>query len=473
MNDLILLKHELLLTLLLFIFILVKLGKEIPNSFFLKMANTLLLLNFIIGFFGNHEGQMFASMFQTNNLMAFQKNILNGGLLLISLSSSRWLNRHAHLPEFFMLMIAALLGMFFMISANNLLVFYLALELATIPLAALCSFDLDKRQSSEAGMKMIMSSAFASGILLMGISLVYGVTGTLSFSEMSSSLTGNPLTAFALILLFAGFAFKLSVVPFHLWTADVYEGSPVAVTSFLSVISKGAMVFVFTSVLYQVFKPVQEVMYQLIFIGAILSMTIGNFFAMRQQNLKRFLAFSSIAQVGFILTGISGYSQTGASSATFFVFVYVFSNLAAFAVAGIVSSASGKEYIDDYKGLYRTNPYLSGVMAAALFSLAGIPPTAGFFGKFFLLTAGAGQGNYVLITIAALNMILSLYNYLRIVRVMFIDKNENAIGSVQLSFSERIAIMICIAGILLAGLWNAPYQTIHHYVTEALAITAF
>lgn len=473
MTDLILLKHELLLTLLLFVFILLKLGKEIPNSSFLKLANVLLLINFILGFFGNQDGQMFASMFQTNELMALQKNILNGGLLLISLSSSRWLSNHAHLPEFFMLIVATLLGMFFMISANNLLVFYLALELATIPLAALCSFDLDKRQSSEAGMKMIMSSAFASGILLMGISLVYGVTGTLAFSEMSSRLASDQLTVFALILLFAGFAFKLSVVPFHLWTADVYEGSPVAVTSYLSVISKGAMVFVFTSVMYQVFKPMQDVMYQLIFIGAVLSMTIGNLFAMRQQNIKRFLAFSSIAQVGFILTGISGYSHAGASSATFFVLVYVFSNLAAFAVAGIISTASGKETIDDYKGFYRTNPLLSWVMAAALFSLAGIPPTAGFFGKFFLLTAGAGKGNYVLITIAALNMIISLYYYLRIVRAMFMDKNENAIYPVNLSFNERAAIIICIAGILLAGIWNVPFNTIHHSVTEALPITAF
>lgn len=473
MSDLILLKHELLLTLLLFVFILVKLGKEITNSSFLKMANALLLINFIIGFFGNQHGQMFASMFQTNELMTLQKNILNGGLLLISLSSSRWLNNHIHLPEFFMLIIATLLGMFFMISANNLLVFYLALELATIPLAALCSFDLDKRQSSEAGMKMIMSSAFASGILLMGISLVYGVTGTLAFSEMSSHLAADQLTVFALILLFAGFAFKLSVVPFHLWTADVYEGSPVAVTSYLSVISKGAMVFVFTSVLYQVFRPMQDVMYQLIFIGAVLSMTIGNLFAMRQQNIKRFLAFSSIAQVGFILTGISGYSHAGASSATFFVLVYLFSNLAAFAVAGIISSASGKETIDDYKSFYRTNPLLSWGMATALFSLAGIPPTAGFFGKFFLLTAGAGKGNYVLITIAALNMIISLYYYLRIVRAMFMDKNENVICPVNLTFNERISIILCIAGILLSGLWNAPFNIIHHSVTETLLITAF
>lgn len=468
MTDLILLKHELLLTLLLFVFILVKLSKEISNASFLKLANALLLINFIIGFFGNQQGEMFASMFQTNDLMALQKNILNGGLLLISLSSTRWLSNHAHLPEFFMLIVATLLGMFFMISANNLLVFYLSLELATIPLAALCSFDLDKRQSSEAGMKMIMSSAFASAILLMGISLVYGVTGTLSFTEMSSRLLSDQLTVFAFILLFAGFAFKLSVVPFHLWTADVYEGSPVAVTSFLSVISKGAMVFVFNSVLYQVFRPMQDVMYQLLFIGAVLSMTIGNFFAMRQQNIKRFLAFSSIAQVGFILTGISGYSQAGASSASFFILVYVFSNLAAFAVAGIISSASGKESIDDYKGFYRTNPLLSWVMAAALFSLAGIPPTAGFFGKFFLLAAGAGKGNYVLITIAALNMIISLYYYLRIIRAMFMDKNENTLSTVKLNSNEWLAIGICLSGIMVVGLFSSFFEYIHSVTLHAL-----
>jgi NADH-quinone oxidoreductase subunit N len=473
MSELILLKHELLLTLLLFIFILVKLGRGLSDFSFLKLANSLLLLNFIIGFSGNQDGEMFASLFHTNPLMVLQKNILNGGLLIISLFSTRWLLKHAHLPEFFMLMVSSLLGMFFMISANNLLVLYLALELATLPLAALCNFDLDKRQSSEAGMKMIMSSAFASGMLLMGISLVYGLTGTLSLAEIPLRLEADRLTMVAFVFLFAGFAFKLSVVPFHLWTADVYQGSPVAVTAFLSVISKGAMVFVFTTLLYQAFKPLQEVLYLLIVAGAVLSMTLGNLFALHQQNIKRFLAFSSIAQVGFILTGISGYSLTAASSASYFVLVYVFSNLAAFSVVAVVSSFSGKETIDDFKGFYHTNPLLSWVMALALFSLAGIPPTAGFFGKFFLLTSGAANGNFILITIAALNMIVALYYYLRLIRAMFMESSGNAISPVALTLNEKLAITICVAGILVSGIWNVPFNSIHRHASEAFSMSFF
>ena len=269
-------------------------------------------------------------MFHTNPLIGFQKNILNLGTYLISLLFAGWLKKSEHMPEFFMLMLSALLGMFFMISSGNLLMFYLSLELATIPVAALANFDLEKKISSEAAMKMILSSAFSSGILLFGISLVYGATGTLSFAELPHQLNGSPLLLLSLVLLFTGFAFKLSVVPFHLWTADVYEGSPIAVTAFLSVISKGSIAFIFISALYNVFQPLHDTWYKMLVILAIATMVIGNLFAIRQQNIKRFLAFSSIAQVGFILVGMSSNSNAGIASVVYFILIYVFSNLAAF-----------------------------------------------------------------------------------------------------------------------------------------------
>lgn len=458
MNDLLLLKHELLLTALLLLFILIKLGKEISNSRFIKTTYVLLLLNFIAGFISNQSGSLFGNMFFTDEFVLLQKNILNLSVVLIAFSSYRWMEPHRHLPEYFILLTASLLGMFFMISSGNLLMFYLGLELSAIPLAALCNFDLDKKSSSEAGMKMILSSAFASGILLMGISLLYGTCGTLSFSELSYAIYGNPLQVFAFILLFAGFAFKLSIVPFHLWTADVYEGSPVSVTAFLSVVSKGAMVFAFTSVLYRVFPNMEEPVYHTLFITAVATMTIGNLFAVRQQNLKRFLAFSSIAQVGFILVGISGFSPEGVAAAVYFILVYAFSNLAAFAVIGLITSGTGKENINDYRGLVNTNPLLAWTLTIAFFSLAGIPPAAGFFGKFFLLAAGAGKGNFVLISIAALNMIVSLYYYLRVVRAMFMDKNETPLPVVARDGYFNIVLIVCLAGITLAGLWNLPYN---------------
>jgi NADH-quinone oxidoreductase subunit N len=459
---LILMKSELLLTLLLFILLFLKLGSEgWKIESLLNLINFLLLINLVTGFFFNNEGELFNGMFRTNSTITFEKNILNFGTLIISMQAFSWLKNHKHLLEFYMLLLSTLIGMFFMISSNNLLMFYLGLELSTIPLAALSNFDLEKRQSSEAAMKMIMSSAFSSGILLFGISMVYGTTGALSLSNLTSHLDGSPLQLFAFILLFTGFAFKMSAVPFHLWTADVYEGSPVPVTSYLSVVSKGAIIFVFVSVLYKVFNSLAQMWYSVLYLTSILTMIIGNLFAIRQNNLKRFLAFSSIAQVGFILIGISGSSQMATASVIYFILIYVFSNLGAFGVISVVSALTGKENMDDYKSFYNTNPMLCWVLTISLFSLAGIPPTAGFFGKLFLLAAGAEKGNYLLITIAALNMVVSLYYYLKIVKTMFMDKNEQPIEKINAPSISNFALIICVTGIIIIGFVPQIYEYIY------------
>jgi NADH-quinone oxidoreductase subunit N len=293
---------------------------------------------------------------------------------------------------------------------------------------------------------------------------LYGSTGTLGFAELAATITGSPLQIFAFVLILAGFGFKISAVPFHLWTADVYEGAPIPVTSYLSVISKGAILFVFVSVLYTVFRSLDSTWYYMLFMISVATMLIGNLFAIRQQNMKRFLAFSSIAQVGFILVGISGQSTEGSAALIFFVLIYIFSNLAAFGVVSLVSSTHGRENVDDYKGFYQTNPALAWVLAIALFSLAGIPPTAGFFGKFFLILAGAGKGNWLLISIAALNMIISLYYYLRVIKAMFMDHNASPLEKVQLPLSPKIALAICVAGILVTGLYSGAYQYIFKLV---------
>jgi NADH-quinone oxidoreductase subunit N len=454
-------KSELVITFIIFLLLFIKIGKGMKNESLLSLVQVLLLLNFIAGFFFNKEGNLFGDMFYTTPLIAFQKNILNLGIYLISLLCADWLKKTPHLPEFFLLLLSALLGMFLMISSGNLLIFYLSLELATIPVAAMANFDLDKKRSSEGAMKMILSSAFSSGILLFGISLVYGTTGTINFPGISQLLDSSPLQILAFVFLFTGFAFKLSIVPFHLWTADVYEGSPIAVTSFLSVISKGAVAFVFMTFLFRVFQPMQDTWYTMIVILAVVTMVIGNLFALRQQNIKRFLAFSSIAQVGFILVGISSNNPMGLTAVVYFVLIYVFSNLAAFGVASVIAEQSGKENIDDYRGLYKTNPFLSWIMALALFSLAGIPPTAGFFGKLFLLTAGGSNGAYWFIIVAALNMIISLYYYLRVIRAIFMDKNENPVEKLHIHAPVKFGLLICGAGIVLVGLLSWIYDYIH------------
>ena len=461
MNDfLTLMKPELVITGIIFLLLFIKVGKGLKNETMLLMIQVLLLLNFVSGFFFNTEGSLFDGMYVTTNMIVLQKSILNLSVYLISLLFAGWFKKSEHMPEFFMLMLSALLGMFFLISSGNLLMFFLALELATIPVAAMANFDLDKNRSSEAAMKMILSSAFSSGILLFGISLMYGATGTISFAELPQHLNGSPLQILALVFLFSAFAFKLSIVPFHLWTADVYEGAPMATTAFLSVVSKGAVAFIFMATLYKVFQPMQALWYNMIVILAIATMLIGNLFALRQQNIKRFLAFSSIAQVGFILVGISSNSIQGITSVVYFILIYVFSNLAAFGVAAAISSQTNRENIDDYKGLYQTNPFLSWVLALALFSLAGIPPTAGFFGKLFLLTAGASKGSYLFIIVAALNMIISLYYYLRVIRSVFMDKNDLPLEKINIEPSAKLGLMICAAGIVLVGLLSWIYDYI-------------
>ena len=461
MNEfLILMKPELMISVIIFLLLFIKIGKGMANNNLLVLIQGFLLINFAAGFMAVEEGSLFGGLYKTGLLIIYQKNILNLGVFLISLLFGDWFKQSNNLAEFFILLLSALLGMSFLLSSNNLLMFYLSLELATIPVAAMANFDLQKRKSSEAAMKMILSSAFSSGILLFGISLVYGATGTLSFEILPSVITMNPLQIMAFVFLFAAFAFKLSIVPFHLWTADVYEGSPVATTAFLSVISKGAFAFVFITALYKVFQPLHDVWYNLIIILSIATMLIGNLFALRQQNIKRFLAFSSIAQVGFILVGISSNSAAGVTSVVYFILIYIFSNLAAFAVAAIISSQANKENIDDYKGLYQTNPFLSWMMALALFSLAGVPPTAGFFGKLFLITAGAKGASYGFVIFVSLNLVISLYYYLKIVRAMFIDKNETPIAPVKFSGSVKIGLLICAAGIVLTGFASWIYEYI-------------
>jgi NADH-quinone oxidoreductase subunit N len=456
-----LMKPELVVTAILFLLLFIKIGKGMKNETILPLIQSLLLINFVFGFFFNKQGVLFDGAYSTSSLIVFEKNILSLGVFLISLLNTDWLKKSQHLPEFFMLMLSALLGMFFLISSGTLLMFFLSLELATIPVAAMANFDLDKKTSSEAAMKMILSSAFSSGILLFGISLLYGATGTISFAQLPQLLDGSPLQVLAFVFLFTAFAFKLSIVPFHLWTADVYEGSPIAVSSFLSVISKGSVAFIFISTLYKVFQPMHDVWYAMLVILAIATMVIGNLFAIRQQNIKRFLAFSSIAQVGFILVGIIGNDHAALTSVVYFILIYTLSNLAAFGVASVISEQTGKENIDDYKGLYKTNPLLSWILALALFSLAGIPPTAGFFGKLFLITAGASKGAYWFITFVSLNLIVSLYYYLRIIRAVFMDKNEQPIEKIRINPAAKLGLLICGAGIILIGMISWIYDYIN------------
>ena len=417
----------------------------------------------IAGFLPSVAGSLFGGMYVNTGTTLLMKNILNIGVLLVFIQSVTWLKKEENsekISEYFLLLISTLAGMDFMISAGHFLMFYIGIELATIPIAALAAYDRYKNKSAEAGIKLILSSALSSGILLYGLSMIYGTTGTLYFSEVATHFGNTNLQILGFIFFFAGMAFKISIVPFHLWTADVYEGSPVNITSYLSVISKGAALFILIIILFTVFPIIIATWQKTIFVTSVLTMTIGNLFAIRQQNLKRFLAFSSISQAGYILLGFIGGNQLGMASVIYYVLVYIFSNLGAFGVVIAISNATGKENMDDYNGLYHTNPKLSLIMTLALFSLAGIPPVAGFFGKFFLFTAAAQKGFYLLVLIAVLNTIISLFYYLLIVKAMFINKSEMPIEKFRSDFPTRFALGICVAGIVVTGFASIIFEVI-------------
>ena len=460
-NFFILFKQELWLTAILFILLISKLKDKQPAATSLLTGiNILLLLNFLSGFFFNAEGSLFGKMFVTNHLHVFEKNILNLAALLISLQSTKWLENHEHIIEFYVLMISSLLGMFFMISAANVLMLYVGLELSTIPLAAVANFDLKRKTSGEAAMKLIISSAFSSAILLLGISFIYGCTGSLDFADINNLLHKEPLHAAAFLLFFVGLLFKVSAVPFHLWTADVYEGSPVAVTSFLSVASKAAAVFALLNVLNKMAQPLCSIWHDALIWISLLTIIVGNLFALRQQNIKRLLAFSSVSQVGFLLLAASANSSLGNAAIIYFILIYVFSNLAAFGVIALVSAVKQKETLTDYHAFYTNNKFLSWCLSIALFSLAGVPPTAGFFGKLFLLMSASQGITFTVLTIAALNMVVSMYYYLRVVRTLFANNENECLEAIEVPITAKIALVICVAGILLTGVLSGAYNYI-------------
>lgn len=465
-TDLLLMRHEISLLVILLLLIVGEITfQKGQKRSLLHFAIFLFGLHTALGFFPLAESSLFGGMFRSNELIHFFKNILNIGVLILLLQSADWLENKMFSRErgmeFFILLFSSLLGIYYMISAGDFLMFYIGLELSTIPVAALAAFELSKRRSGEAGIKFILSAALASGVALFGISMLYATSGSIYFEDIIPVITANNLTILGFILFFAGLAFKISLVPFHFWTADVYEGAPISIASYLSVISKGAAAFILLILLFTVMKPLMHIWENMLYALAVITMFIGNLFALRQQNMKRFLAFSSIAQAGFILLGLMTGTQLGTATVIYFITIYIFSNLAAFGVVQAISSQTGKEYMDDYNGLYRTNPRLSLIMMLALFSLAGIPPIAGFFGKFFLFTAAASEGYYLLVFLAVVNVTISLYYYLLVVRAMFIRKNDNPIPLINNKLYMRLGLIITVVGILALGLYSPLYDYIY------------
>ena len=415
-------------------------------------------------------GEAFGGMFESSAPTWVMKNILNVGVVLVLLQAVEWTNSDfvsIRRGEFYELTLLTLLGMFLMISARHFLLFVIGLETASLPIAALAAFEKRYYESHEAAAKYIFTAIFSSAIFLLGISFVYGMSGTLYFRDIASRIAGehSALLIAALAFVIAGVGFKLSLVPFHQWTADVYQGAPTAVTSYLSVISKGAAAFSFLVILVQVFGAAYSQVWEwMLYAVIILTITLGNLFAMRQRNLKRFLAFSSISQAGYIMLGVIAVNVMGMSSMIYYVLVYIFSNLAAFGVIAAIERQTGRVTMDDYNGLFKTNPWLAFTMMLAMFSLGGIPPFAGFFSKFFIFVGACHQGSvaiYVLVLIALINTIISLYYYLLVVKAMFLRQDDCVIPTIKSHWSERAGLILCVLGIVFIGLVSCIYVYIN------------
>ena len=393
------------------------------------------------------------------------KAILTFGTLVVVIMAQKWVESQKRLAgEFYMLIVSTLLGMFMMMSSGSFLLFFLGLEMASVPLACMVAFDRHRKESAEGAAKYILVATFSSGVMLFGISFIYAATGTLYFDDVCAAVSNSPLCIMGLVFFFSGLGFKISLVPFHFWTADTYQGAPTPVTGYLSVISKGAAAITLCTILMKAFAPMVEYWDYMLYIVIVLSITVANLFAIRQSELKRFMAFSSISQAGYIMLAVVGNGQMGVAALTYYVLVYIVANMAVFTVINVVEqNNNGRTDMAAYNGFYQTNPKLSFLMTLALFSLAGIPPFAGMFSKFFVFMAGVQNGEpmaYGVVFIALVNTVVSLYYYLLIVKAMYITKTETPLPTFESDGNTKLALAICTAGIALFGVASCVYEWI-------------
>ena len=407
----------------------------------------------------------FGGMYVATQAINVMKMVLTFGTFIVVIMAESWAAKQQRIAgEFYMLILSTLLGMFMMMSAGSFLLFFLGLEMASVPLACMVAFDRHRKESAEGAAKYILVATFSSGVMLFGISFIYAATGTLYFDDVCAAVSNSPLCIMGLVFFFSGLGFKISLVPFHFWTADTYQGAPTPVTGYLSVISKGAAAITLCTILMKAFAPMVEYWDYMLYIVIVLSITVANLFAIRQNELKRFMAFSSISQAGYIMLAVVGNGQLGVAALTYYVLVYIVANMAVFTVINVVEqNNNGRTDMAAYNGFYQTNPKLSFLMTLALFSLAGIPPFAGMFSKFFVFMAGVQNGEpmaYGVVFIALVNTVVSLYYYLLIVKAMYITKTENPLPTFQSDDATKLALGICTAGIALFGVASCVYEWI-------------
>lgn len=432
-------------------------GKGIMGTVaFLGLVIALLLSTSGFG----REQALFNGVYQVDSYGGFFKILFILAGLLVILSASGYIKRFdRRANEFYSFLVFALLGMMVMASAGELITLYIGLELMTISFYILTAYLLNNELSVEAGLKYLILGAISSAVLLFGISLVYAVSGTTVIIEIAANIQFQPALVAGIILMIAGFAFKISLVPFHMWAPDIYQGAPIPVTAFLAVGSKAAAIAAFVRV-FMLALPLPQFEWGLVLaVLAAFTIVLGNLVALVQTDIKRLLAYSSIAQAGYILVGMAAGNEYGLKGVLFYAMLYVFSNLGAFAVATAVEVATGSTSLEAFKALGKRSPMLAAIMTVCLLSLAGIPPLAGFVGKFYLFSGAIGAGYLWLAFVGLIMSMVSVYYYLMVAKAMYIGDN-NDMTPIRPDIPTRVALWICLTATLLIGVYPAPLSAL-------------
>lgn len=448
---------------------------------YFAFVGCLLSLGAALPLYDGPEGWLFHRMIVLDNFSLFFKVVsLVAALLVIWISSSSQEVKSIHQGEYYTILLTSALGMFFMASSTNLLMAYLSLELVSLTSYILTGFLPRNRRSSEAALKYLIYGGVASGTMIYGMSWIFGMAGSLDYAQINEALAqggANRLSLFiAFILILAGFGYKVVFVPFHMWSPDVYQGAPTPITAFLSVGSNAAGVAILVRFFFPAVSRVTDDGDWLFLTGvewphfllvvSMVTMTLGNLCALNQQNVKRLLAYSGIAHAGYILMGLVVLNNEGLKAMLFYIVVYLIMNLGAFLVVVIVANATGREDIEGYRGLAWRGAAIPAVcMAIFLFSLTGLPPLAGFIGKFFLFAAAIREEFYFLAVVAIINSVISLYYYARVVKTMFLDEPGPADQQVLMSANDSALLGVLSSLTVVFGVYWGPLV---HYTNESL-----
>ena len=415
-------------------------------------------------------GSAFGGMFILDPLSTFFKTFLLLTVFVIIAMSREFFQNLARPGEFFLILWSTLFALFFLVSANDFLLLFIALEITTLSFYIMAAYLKHDLLSIEAGLKYLILGSLASAFLVYGISLLYVAAGSTALPDVREAFIAEPYNRMILLgvlFILSGLGFKVAAVPFQLWVPDVYEGAPTPVVAFLSVGSKAAGFALLLRILFTVFLPFDFERRVLFAALAAMTLLYGNLGALRQTNIKRLLGYSSIGHAGYLLIGIAVGKEIGSSALLYYLMTYAAANLAIFFVITLAGRALGSDRIESYRGLSRRSPFLAGALFISLLSLAGIPPLAGFFGKFLVLFAAVREDLGWLALLGALGVAVSLYYYLNVVRVMYAEE-PNRGGTIALPFFPKILLIGLILAILFLGVWQTPFLRFSDHAVKSL-----